>query len=234
MINSLDRILSCPLLEEEDEKGNEETNKVSFSKKHFLQTKGLTCFHFLEDGGLNLSELVPNLGILWMRATQVSQINECFLIPADRCQETGWFLRGYKWIWCARDPTLWLTLSVNRPKRRTPAGTSWKPKGILHIFGPVAIWIPIPTVMAWALVQDRRSWPTYNWWNMRASLQQQPIKIGEPTFQAREVASYHYLEATSDSATDFLGRALRDVRRCDSGYCSNPDTRYHSSRVDFA
>lgn len=53
-------------------------------------------------------------------------------------------------------------------------------------------------------------------------------------FQRRDLISHHYLEAASDSATDFLGRAFRDIRWCNSRYRPNPDTRYHSPRVDFA
>ena len=38
-----------------------------------------------------------------------------------------------------------LTLTVKSPKVRIPAGTSWNPKGILHMLALAVIWISTPT-----------------------------------------------------------------------------------------
>ena len=37
------------------------------------------------------------------------------------------------------------TLMVNSPRSMIPPGTSWNPKGILHMLAPVVIWIPTPS-----------------------------------------------------------------------------------------
>ena len=84
--------MTTPLLEEEDEKGNEKTNKISFSKESFLPTQAIACFTFFNNGSFNLGDLVNNDQRILRLTPKVGQILEGFLIPTDRSKPSWRFL----------------------------------------------------------------------------------------------------------------------------------------------
>jgi len=84
--------LTTPLLEEEDEKGDEETNEIPFPKEGFLPTKAIAGFTFFNDSSFNLSNLVDDRWRILRFAPKVCQICKGFLIPPNRRKPPGRFL----------------------------------------------------------------------------------------------------------------------------------------------
>jgi len=84
--------LATPLLEEEDEKGNKETNEISFPKEGFLPTKTLAGFSFFNNSSFNLSNLVDNRWRILSFVSKVCQICKGFLIPPNRRKPSRRFL----------------------------------------------------------------------------------------------------------------------------------------------
>lgn len=57
-----DRVLPAPLLQEKDEKGDHESDKVAFAKEGFPDTETLTRVAFFVDGCFDLCYFMPDGG----------------------------------------------------------------------------------------------------------------------------------------------------------------------------
>ena len=92
----------------------------------------------------------------------------------------------------------YFTLTVSNPKAIIPAGTSWKPKGILHTLGLLAKEIPTPS---------GRMYPS----DSRLPRAYRRLTIDE--IRKHDADGNHNLEKTGNSSTNIFWRTLGDVGR---------------------
>ena len=92
----VDRVLATPLLQNEDDDGDEESDPVTLAEEEFLQTQTLTGFLLLLDGGLNFCHLVTNTVISGAQAAIVGKILKGLFGATNRREPTGRFLHREK------------------------------------------------------------------------------------------------------------------------------------------
>ena len=121
--HSPDRILTTPLLQQENDKCNDETYQIALPEEGFFQSKTLTSFLFLHNGSLYFCHLIHNAFRTDFLSSQVRKILDCFFMSADRSEPTGRFLLEHE-LYPQAGPNRRPTLTVNSPNSMMPAGTS--------------------------------------------------------------------------------------------------------------
>ena len=77
----IDRVLSAPLLEQEDYDSDEEPRPVAFAQERFLQAEVSSSNTFFVYCSLNLGELMADALVIGGQPAEISQITDGFCVP---------------------------------------------------------------------------------------------------------------------------------------------------------
>jgi hypothetical protein len=110
------------------------------------------------------------------------------------------------------------TLTVINPRHIIPAGTSWKPKGIRHTLGLLAMCSPTPTGRT--AIRNFGDATTHG--------------LTIEKVRDHDASRHHDLKHARDPPTNIFGRTFGHISRCDGRYAANADARYDAPTIDVA
>lgn len=90
--NAPDGVLSTPLLEKEDAKGNDEADEVALAKEGFMESKACTSDALFFDSGLDLNHFSENVLRILRLLAEVCKVGDGCFVPADGGEPTRRFL----------------------------------------------------------------------------------------------------------------------------------------------
>ena len=70
----VDRVLARPLLEDEDDDGDDEPDEVAFAEERLAETEPCARGTFLLNGSLNLGHLGHNRLVVWPQFAEVREV----------------------------------------------------------------------------------------------------------------------------------------------------------------
>lgn len=88
----VDGVLASPLLQEEDEEGDEKTDEVALAEECLFPVQPRARFPLLLDGSLNLGHLSDGVLIGFGGAAEISKDPKTFIVPSYGCEPPRRFL----------------------------------------------------------------------------------------------------------------------------------------------
>lgn len=137
------RILTSPLLEEEDEEGDDESNEVALSEESLLQTQSLPGCAFFLNCSLDFRHFMSHRVGVHALFPQVGKILESLVRTSSRGEPPRRFLRSEQAE--AHDTFIKISRRQGSIVMIVPPGTSWRPNGIRQTLDPVGLCWLIPT-----------------------------------------------------------------------------------------